>query len=203
MGKINDLASAMKKYQGGSSDKTEFFALENDRDSAVIRFLHGEELEAEKDWFVVHQIEVNGKKRWLECSQENDCPMCLSGNKAVLRLFLQIYDSRDGKLKVWERGQTFIPKIVGLMSKYGRLSDRPFEIQRFGKKGDPKTTYEIYPLDKDGKTIADFPERVTLKGGFILTKSHAEMRAFLVGDTDTPPSITPRGNITSRLTDTF
>jgi hypothetical protein len=203
MAKINDLNQAMQKFQAGANGtKTEFFALENDKDSAVVRFIHGAELAPEHDWMIVHQIELNGKKRWVECSQENDCPLCLSGNKPQLRLFLQVFDTRDGKLKIWERGQTFVPKILGLMNKYGSLIERPFEIQRFGKKGDTKTTYEIYPLDKDGKTATDFPPPSQVLGGFALKKSHDEMRAILAGDYDSSaPVIQPRGN--GKGSDTF
>ena len=200
MSKINDLEKAMKKYQAGASGtKTEFFALENDKDSAVVRLIHGAELTAEHDWMIVHQVELNGKKRWVECSQESDCPLCLSGNKPQLRLFLQVFDTRDGKLKIWERGQTFVPKILGLMNKYGSLIERPFEIQRFGKKGDTKTTYEIYPLDKDGKNPADFPHPVQLLGGFVLNKTNDEMRAIIAGDYDA--NVQPRVN--ARASDTF
>jgi hypothetical protein len=120
-----------------------------------------------------------------------------------LRLFLQVFDTRDGKLKIWERGQTFVPKILGLMNKYGSLIERPFEIQRFGKKGDTKTTYEIYPLDKDGKSSVDFPPPTQLLGGFVLKKSHDEMRAILAGDYDSSaPTIQPRGTV-NKGTDTF
>jgi hypothetical protein len=200
MAKVTDLTQALNKYKGGSTDKTSFFSLENDKDSAVVRFLHGSELVAERDWFIVHQVDVNGKKRWVQCLEESNCPLCLSGNRPQLRLFLQIVDSRDGQLKVWERGQTFVQKIVGLMAKYGSLYERPFEVQRFGKKGDTKTTYEIYPLDKDGKTRLDFPESIDLKGGLIMSKTVDEMRALLAGDVE--PDIRPRGN-SGRPTDTF
>lgn len=203
MGKITDITQALQKFgqQGGGQAKTEFFSLQNDKDSAVVRILLGDELEAEKDWFVVHQLEVNGKKRWIECSQESDCPLCLDGSKQEVKLFLQVYDSRDGKLKVWERGSQFIQKIVGLIGKYGSLVDRPFEIQRFGKRGDTKTTYEIYPLDKDGKGFQDFPERVNLKGGFVMSKSHSEMKALMNGEDvgEQPAQAQQR----TRYTDTF
>lgn len=181
MSKVKDLNQAMEKYKPGNASN-EFFSLENDKDSAAVRFLVGDELVAEKDWFVVHQVEVNGKKRWVQCTEEATCPLCLSGNKPQLKLFIQLVDARDGKVKTWERGQTFIPKLTGLMNKYGPLHLRTFEIQRFGKKGDPKTTYELYPLDKDGKSKVDFPEPQNLLGTFIMQKSHEEMRALLAGE---------------------
>ena len=202
MGKITDITQALQKFgQPSGNAKTEFFSLANDKDSAVVRILLGDELVAEKDWLVVHQVDVNGKNRWVECSQESDCTICQSGSKQEVKLFLQVYDTRDGKLKVWERGSQFIQKIVGLIGKYGALVDRPFEIQRFGKRGDTKTTYEIYPLDKDGKGFQDFPERVNLKGGFVMSKSHAEMKALLNGeDVSEQQAPTQRS---SRFTDTF
>lgn len=152
MAKTRSLDEAMDKYKGGGGG---FFGLENDKDTAVVRMLVGKELVPEEDWFVVHEIEVEGKKRWAQCTEESDCEFCRSGNKPQIKLFLQLVDEKDGETKVWERGRKFIPKITGLQSRYGALYNRLAEIQRNGKKGDTGTTYEIYPMDKDDKFDAD------------------------------------------------
>lgn len=180
MAKMKDLNAALQKFQT-TGQKGAFFSLANDKDSAVVRFLVGAELKAEKDWFIVHQVEVEGIKRWVQCSEEHDCPLCLAGNKPQLKIFLQLVDSRDGLLKTWERGNTFIPKIQGLMNKYGNLYERKFEVERHGKKGDQKTTYEVYPLDKDGVNVDELPEKQNLLGSFVLQKSHAEMKQMISG----------------------
>lgn len=194
MGKMTDLNAALDKFK--TSDNNSFFGLKNDKDAAEVRILVGEELVKDEDWFVVHEVEINGKKRWVQCTEEGDCPLCVSGNKPQLKLFLQLVDKRDGKVKTWERGQKFIPKIIGMINKYGSLAARPFEIERHGKAGSTDTTYEVYPLDKDGKTLKDFPDKQELLGesGFILQKSASDMQRIADGKfkpeetkVDTPP----------------
>ena len=190
MAKMKDLNAALQKFQS-TGKQGAFFSLANDKDSAVVRFLIGSELKAEKDWFIVHQVEIEGVKRWVQCSEEHDCPLCLSGNKPQLKLFLQLVDARDNLLKTWERGNTFIPKIQGLMNKYGDLWERKFEIERHGKKGDMKTIYEVYPLDKDTPNRDELPEKQNLLGTLILQKSHGEMRQMISGEPT--EELKPRG----------
>ena len=38
----------------------------------------------------------------------DDCPLCKAGNKTQEKLFIQLYDEDDGKIKVWERGKNFV-----------------------------------------------------------------------------------------------
>lgn len=189
MAKIRDLGQALDTYKGGENNG--FFQLKDDKDTAVVRFLHGDELLPEQDWFVVHKVQIGGKDRWVQCTEESDCPLCGSHGKPKLKLFLQLMDKRDGKRKTWERGERFIPTILGFINKYGALANRPYEIERHGKKGDNNTTYQLYPLDKDEKTLSDLPERQELLGatGFILKLSTSDMRkvsdgSFVLKTTD-------------------
>lgn len=176
--KFNSLQDAFKHFEensGGSNNK--FFQLKNDKDTAVVRFLH--EGEEDLDWYIVHSVEIEGKKRHVKCTEESDCPLCKSGNKPQLKLFLQLVQKGDdeGVIRTWERGQKFIPKILSFINRYGNLCAQPVEIERLGKKGDTKTDYQLYPLQKDDKTLADLPERQKLVGenAFILEKSHADL----------------------------
>lgn len=182
-----NLQDTLKHFEENSGGGSEFFSLKNDKDTAVVRFLH--EGEDDLDWYVVHEAQINGKKRWVQCLEDETCPMCASGNKTQLKLFLQMVDKRDGKVKLWERGQKFIPKIISLINRYGNLVGREFEIERSGKAGSKDTQYLIYPLDEDGKVLADFPKRQELlaENGFILQKSVDEMVAINNG-TYTPPT---------------
>lgn len=191
MAKVRNLQEAMEKYK--STGGSDFFSLENDKDTATVRFLHeGQDEFDSRDggtWFVVHEVEINGKKRWVECTEEADCPLCIAAkvdpkvSKAKLRLFIQLIDKRDGKQKIWERGQQFIGKITGCIQRYGNLCNRPYEIQRNGKKGDTATTYELYNMDKDDKTLADLPPKQELasEDGFILRISVEKMKAIANG----------------------
>ena len=178
LGRTRSLNDAMEKYK--ASGNNDFFFLKEDKEAAVVRFLHTNE--DDLDWYVVHAIEIGGKKRYVQCTEEGDCPLCASGNRPIIKIFIQLVDSRDGKTKTWERGQNFVPKVLGLINRYGDLNNRPYEVERNGKKGDTATTYETYPLEKDGKEV-NLPERQTLLGenGFVLQKSHLEMTQILNG----------------------
>lgn len=165
----------------GNGESNEFFTLKNDRDTAVVRFLYEDPKGEDLDLYAVHEVEIAGKKRYVDCLQNASCELCKSGNIARPKLFLQLLDTRDGKVKTWERGKAFVKKIDGIINKYGSLVNREFEIERQGKAGDKKTEYAIYPLDKDGKHLEDFPEKQELLGTFILEKTPAEMIDLLNG----------------------
>lgn len=188
MAKVTSLNEALDKYKGSGGN--DFFTLVNDKDTAIVRFLHTEaDFEAPgKVWFIVHEVTINGKKRWVNCEEESDCPLCRAGNYAKFRLFLQLIDKRDGKQKIWERGRNFVSKLTGIMERKGPLYNRPYEIERVGKKGDSDTDYNLYDLDKDDKTLEDLPEATQLlaPGGFILQASYDDMFDMLDGKY-TPP----------------
>lgn len=175
---INNLDQVMEQFSGGGAG---FFALKNDKDCAKVRFLHTDQHSL--DIMIVHQAEVNGKKRWISClsDETHQCPLCKAGNQQVLKLFLQLEDLRDGKRKIWERGKTFIPTIIGMMNKYGDLNNRVYEIERHGKAGDTKTSYQLYPLDRDGITSEHAREELIGPDKFVLELSYEEMEVLAKG----------------------
>lgn len=183
MSKTSNLKDALDKYKGGMAN--EFFSLKDDKDSAVIRFLYDipkdfneESLSLEElDCYPVHEIEMAGKRRMKLCTEDSTCTECNSGNQPMLKIFIQVHDTRDGKNKIWERGRKYIPTILGLIKKYGSLVERPFEIERMGKKGDTQTTYQVYPLDKDNKTLNDFAPRQNLLERFIINPEKPDKQA--------------------------
>jgi hypothetical protein len=174
---LNDAYEHFKSQGGGGS----FFSLKDDKDAAVVRFLHGDEDDI--DWYIVHNVEINGKRRHVKCPETSDCPLCKSGDKPKLRVFLQLVDKRDSETKVWERGQNFIPTLLSFINRYGTLCGQPIEIERQGKAGDMKTQYLLYALDKDNKTLDDLPKRENLVGedGFILDKSLEDLQQIADG----------------------
>lgn len=179
-----DLMETLKKFEEEQGKSFEYFSLKDDKDTAVVRFLY-DSLE-ELDWYVVHEVQINGKKRWLKCTEDEVCPQCRAAQKPKLKLFLQLEDDRDpGVLKIWERGQNFIPKMVGLLERYGTLIDRKVEVERDGKAGDKRTKYHLYPLDaEEDFDIEDITiEKIDLVGenGFILEKSIEDMERILSG----------------------
>lgn len=186
------LGEALDKYK--SQGNNEFFTLADDKDTARVRLLY--ETAEELDWYVVHEVTIGGKKRWLQCTEEADCPCCVRANTPQLKLFLQLEDQRDMKVKTWERGQKMIPKIMELFTKYGAPCTRLFEVERQGKKGDSNTDYEFFALEADGKSLADLPPKqdFTADNGFILVKSTEDMEKIMQGTYQYQPVDTqPRG----------
>lgn len=177
-----------------SVQTSEYFTLKDDGDIAEVRFLYEDPNGADMDYYLVHVIEIDDggkypKRKNVSCLavdedghvHKEDCPLCKAGYRTQEKLFLQLYDEADGKLKVWERGKTFVGKIVSFLNRYGSLVERPFEIERKGKKGDMKTTYEIFALEKDSKTLADFPSKVEIEGTFVTKASKSEMQQMVEG----------------------
>lgn len=164
---IDNIKKALEKYKG--TGKSKFFQLEDDGDTATVRFLHkGED---DLNVLVVHKVKINGKERQVECIADengNGCPLCVAsqGNREIsfpqVKMFLYLIDRRDGEVKLWERGRQGIPDILGLVSRYGDLNNRDYEIQRHGVKKDTNTKYQLFPMDK--KAERNLPQRPEVAG---------------------------------------
>lgn len=186
MARVKNIEQALETFK--ATEGNSFFSLKNDKDIATVRLLYN--TKEELDIYVVHEVMVNGKKRWVECLQ-GDCPLCKSGNRPALKLFLQLYDYTDKKVKTWERGQKSIPDILALFNRYGGGGKRRFEIERHGKKGDTATTYQFFALDSTEKTtfdtVEEFMEKAgvqkqELEGSFILTPNAEDMTKLINGE---------------------
>lgn len=202
MAKIS-LANSGKYSSVATND---FFTLADDGDVARVRFLYEEPDGSDVDYFLVHEVEVDGKKRYAACLaideegnlHPDDCPLCKAGYKRIEKLFLQVYVEDEGKVKTWDRGKTFVSKIMTYINRYGSLVAQPIEIERRGKKGSTNTTYEMFPLEKDGKTVDDFPEKQNLLGTFILDLTAEECYEVLDGTYVLPGSDNSGGGATRR-----
>ncbi len=173
-------ANEVENYggQGGGG----FFALKNDKDVATVRFMYDSINDIEG--YAVHEIEVDGKKRYVNCLREynqplGDCPLCAAKSRVIAKLFVVLYDVESEEVKIWDRGKTFFSKLSSLCARYNPLVSTPFEIERNGKKGDTKTTYETYALDTDDITLDDLPEVQDILGTLVLDKSYEELEFFL------------------------
>jgi hypothetical protein len=174
---IDAIKEAMDAYSSSSAD---FFSISDDGQTAKVRFAHGDDKDL--DIYVVHKVQLNGKDRYVACLSpaKIPCPFCKAGLKPAVRLFLTLEDSRDGKKKIWDRGKTEIPNILGLVGRYGRLDGRPYDIQRHGKKGDKETKYQYFPLDPYPAGTPEIKrDPICAENGFILKKSPDEMEAML------------------------
>ena len=180
MAKSRNLAEALENHK--SVGNNEFFTLADDKDTAIVRFLYSSM--DELDWAVVHEVDISGKKRWVECTEEEACPCCSKLGRPALKLFIQmVQKGKEDTVVTWERGQRFIPIMQQQFNEYGDLTQHVFEIERNGAKGDSNTTYKINHIGASPVDMEALPERqqfITTDGdGFILQKTHDEMTELL------------------------
>jgi len=166
----------------GGSGGGGFFGLKNDGDVARVRFMYNgiEDVEG----YAVHEIELDGKKRYVNCLREynqpiDDCPFCRDHKFQTVKLYVPIYNLDEEKVQVWERGKKFFAKLSSLCSRYDNLVSHIFEIERHGKPGDTSTSYEIYEVEQDDTTLEDLPELPVILGGLVLDKNYEEMEYYL------------------------
>ena len=173
------LQALMNKYDNGGFNKTGWFQLKDDGDTATVRLLHKGQIGTEPDTgepkydfpiYEVHKLDVDGsgRDRTVLCKGES-CELCKAGNKPSLRMFLQMVNldetDKDKQVQLWERGLTDIKTMLGLTGEYGDLTQRDIKIKRSGAKGSMKTTYQFFPKDKSEREI---PEAQNLVGSLIL-----------------------------------
>lgn len=178
MARISEEMAAQYEKSG---NKTEWFSLKDDGDVARVQFMWNSPEDIEIH--TVHNVEVNGKNRYLNCLRSYEdpldkCPMCASGDVPKVERFVVLYQLDDQKVKIWGRGVKFIEKIKGLMNRYSPLPKKVFDIERRGKRGDQKTDYEVWPVDEQPVDLAEveYPE---LLGGIILDKTAEDMEEYL------------------------
>lgn len=171
----------------GGTGGSGFFGLANDGDTAKVRFLwNGID---DISCYVVHEVEIDGRKRYVNCLRTYDeplskCPMCAAKKFQKIKLYIPIYDIEEDRVKYWERGRKFLEKIKSVCARYSNdktpLCSQVFEIERHGKKGSMDTTYEIYAIGSaDGTTLDDLPEAAPVIGNLVLNKTAEELDEFL------------------------
>lgn len=173
---VNDAA----KYggQGGAG----YLSLKNDKDVARVRFLFNgiEDVEG----FAVHEIELDGKKRYVNCLREygdpvDVCPCCQGKLPTYVKYFVPLFNIDQGKIQTWERGKKFGAKLSSMCSRYPNLVSHTFEIERNGVAGDQQTSYEIYETGQDNATLEDFDEVPDVLGTHVLDKTADELECFM------------------------
>lgn len=179
-------ASTVDNY--GGKGGTGYFSLKGDGDSAVVRFLYNDIDDVEG--YAVHEVEIDGKKRYVNCLREynqpvDDCPFCRDKRYQVAKLFVPVYNEDEQKVQVWERGKKFFQKISSICARYNKapIVSQTFEIVRNGKPGDKQTSYEIYRTDEpaDGTKLEDF-DVPDILGSVVLDKSADDMEFYLDND---------------------
>ena len=180
------------------NSKSSFFSLADDGDKAIVRFYH-KDLK-DMDVIPVHRVEVDKRDRNVMCLRGPDdsksvCPFCEAGMGVSVRVYLRLLvytPDRDGyyttkpECMIWERGAAMRKQLSSLINRYGKngFMNKVFEIERCGKKGDQKTTYQIYPVDdleEDECVIPDSDELSfpNVTEGIVLDKSYEDMEYYL------------------------
>ena len=164
--------------QGGAG----YFSLKNDKDTAQVRFMYNSVDDI--TGYAVHEVEIDGKKRYVNCPREYNqpldvCPFCAKKKFTTAKLFIPIYNIDQDRVQIWERGKKFIGRISSLCARYPNTVSQIFEIERNGQKGDTQTSYEFYPIEKDNTTLDDLPEVPDPLGTLVLDKSTDDMEFYL------------------------
>ncbi len=187
------LQALLNKYENGTNfNKTGWFQLKDDGDTATVRLLHKGQVGIEEGTgepkydfpiYEVHKLDVDGstKDRTVLCKGES-CELCKAGNKPSLRMFLQMVnlseEDKDKQVQLWERGLNDIKIMLGLTEEYGDLTQRNIKIVRRGAKGNTKTTYQYFPKDAPAM---DIPEPQNLVGNLILNLDREEQIKAIEG----------------------
>lgn len=181
MGRFNYQDS--DNYGNSSSN---FFSLKDDGDVARVRFMYNDLNDV--TGYAVHEVEVDGNKRYVNCLRnynepKSKCPCCANDYMQRAKLYVPLYNIDTKEVQLWERGKKFLGKLQSICTRYARqdspLVNHVFEIERHGKKGDTQTTYEIYEVGSDGTTLQDLPEVIDPLGNIILDKSYDELDSYV------------------------
>ena len=170
------------KYSGGSNI---FFSLKEDKESKLVRFLYKNVNEI--DSYLLHQVSVDGKNRWVDCLKnpsdpESKCPLCDAGYRKDARAFLLVWDEKEQAAKLWERSvswveSTLIPTLGCVNSE--EVVGSVFKVMRSGKRGDKKTTYLLMLEDTDDVKMEDLQEELPATDATILKKTPEELEHFI------------------------
>lgn len=171
---------------GNSGNGGSFFKLSNDKEVARVRLMLNKPEDLENYIYGVHDVEIDGKHRYVNCLRSYDepidkCPFCADKKKVIPKIFVPLYNEDLGEVQVWDRGKKFMSTLSSFMSRYSKptLVSHVVEIERNGKPKDMGTTYALYEVDKDDTKLEDLPEPVEVLGGIILDKTEDDMNYFL------------------------
>lgn len=174
---LKDLLSRYENTNNkqGNDNKTPFFVLKNNGDTAQVRFLVKDVADLEQYVFETHRVKIGDYENKVACIGK-ECVCCREGRPS-LRVYLPVWNINTNQLEMWERGIADIKSVMNLIEKYGKkfgeLYNCVFEIKRNGAKGDNNTTYSIMfedndPVDNVDTLKADIPKLVGRNFRYIL-----------------------------------
>ena len=202
---------ATEMQRSHNSNYVESFALKNDGDEAIVRFMHDDV--ASFDIVTTHNVTINGKFRSVNCLRGprdpmENCPLCATGantqNLMFIHLIEYVRDDRGNIVpvpKVWSRGLSYATRIKSLINEYGPLSQCLFKIHRNGAAGSRDTSYDIlfapdriYPAQNYPIPEGAF-ENYSATGTIVLDKSFEDLTTFV--NTGRMPEATQESATTS------
>ena len=178
-----------KSSSGGSSRKINYFSsLKKDKDTGRIRLLYNgaEDIEG----YVVHRVKVGDYELPVNCLYEQggsieDCPFCKTGLAKQARVYIPVFDEKDGEFKFWDRPNSFYSQLSSLCARYPNIVSQVFEVERHGDTG-KKSDYSFYPIGQpDGTTIddilddCDFDEMPSALGTKIIDRNADDMEYYV------------------------
>lgn len=173
-------ADQADNYKPASSGS--FFSLQNDKDFETVRFMYNNMDDVEV--FSVHEIQVGEQTYWVDCLRQYDepvdnCPLCASGNKIQVKLWVPLYIEKTGEVKIWERGRTFLAQLDSASKRFNPLCSTTFDIERNGKKGDQNTTYALINMQGEHKTLNELPELPNVVGTVVKEFTFEQLQEYL------------------------
>ena len=169
------------------------FTLVDDGDSAKVQFMI-DDVNAVLT-YTTHEIPMLSRagreyQRKVGCLKQHKddpmgvCPFCDEGKKIHVIRYIPMFDIEKKKIVLWERGAGFIDNNLAsffnrMKSQGSDIRNLVVEIVRQGKKGDTRTTYAFYPMDRLEPLDTSEYEIPDAEGNLILTLSASEMREYL------------------------
>ena len=199
---------ATEMQSANNPNYVESFALKNDGDEALVRFMHDDVKSF--DIVTTHGVTINGKFRSVNCLRNpkdpmEACPLCATGANTQNVMFIHLIEySRDsnGNIvpvpKVWARGLSYATRIKSLINEYGPLSNYLFKIHRNGAAGSRDTSYDILFAPEQIYPSQNYPipegvfQDYSATGTIVLDKSFADLTTFV--NTGRMPEDEPKEN---------
>lgn len=202
----------------GSKD---YFTLENDGDSAIVVFLHGDDKEKplNLDFAAVYPVtlpirgDTRTIRKYVLVKDRQTDPLAKHGYRPVVRALFQLVEveEKNGEItysdiKIWDRGQQHIREITSIIEELGPLCNIPIKIRRDGKKGDRNTKYHILALQNKVSQyiIPDLlpeTEDINEEGKYFMDLTQEEMQKIVDGDYYLEPYKKGDDDNTEKLTD--
>lgn len=213
MARLNAEQAASFPSSGGRSS---FLSLQNDGDSAVVRFAYNtvDELCGCDSVHTIKNIQTD-RYVTVDCLKTDNsnpdsvCPLCAAGIKMQKTYYLQVRNEETGEMQLWQRGENFVLNtLVPILADYEAdgtpITGVPIKIVRKGAKGDLNTKYNLIPRPVDGMLLDQFPQDIDVRAeGIVKEYTFQELQNFIQtgqlpasgNDGDNNQAIRPRGNM--------